>query len=461
MKISSINIFKTQSPQQKQYQGNHYSYPKNGMPLLRTLTQDTCSFSGKIPSLMTPTMEDLINKTKALDIMRFNILRLAEHDIPCPVCGHIMLSVQKYNAFEEKILSTTDTNKLLSYIGEYKKYLHPIERKMFSIFREKHAQNPDKTLHQILRDMLPVAEPKIVHEQTEVLSNIGLLSRDLPKEQQQKISAILQDTFSRILDPRETSRFSRRVFIDKLEQELINYSEIKKKFTKTELVKFYNLEELPKTYSKAELQEYIEAKGEELLFDKHTLLQYAPDTVQKIIEEATKLPTAYNNPNAFIVKYAKRNYKGYNPDQKIALRMLSNSLATIEHIKAHKLRGATTPENLALECACDNNRKGHQTILQQIIENPQMIFNYPSYISRLCEIHLMGKVEKGYITSQNRTFSENSYGILDADLRTLRTPKKKPRQRIDNDKTPTKAERREQRKLKLKNRKLKSKNKTK
>ncbi len=436
MKIFSITINKPQLMQRKNIENNQYDYSQNRLPVLTQLKTDTCSFTAKIPSITAPTMEDLINKTKAVDVLRFNILRLAEYDIPCPVCGQLMLSVNKYNAFEEKILSTTDTDKLLAYIGEYKKYLHPIEKKMFSIFKEKHAQEPEKSLIQILRDMLPVAEPKIVHEQMGVLSNIGLLSRELPQELQQKVSVILQDTFSRILDPRKTSRFSRRVFIDKLETQLINYAQIKEQFGTAELAKYINIEALPEAYSNSDIQGFIEARGGDFIFDRHALLQYTPKTVQNIIEEATKLPTAYNNLNAFVVKYAKRNYHDAIPDQKIALRMLSNSLATIEHIEATKLQGETKPANLALECACDNNRRGHSPILQQIIENPKMVINYPKYMKRLCEIHLMDKVEKSYISQQNNTFKRVSFGLLEADLNPIRVTKKhKTKEKINTTST--------------------------
>lgn len=424
MKIFPINLIKAQSIQRRNLENNHTDYSQNSLSVPAPLRQDTCTFTAKIPSIMAPTMEDLINKTKAIDVMRFNILRLAEYDIPCPVCGHLMLSVNKYNAFEEQVLNAADTGELLDCIGSLKKYLHPVERKMYSIFREKHAKNPNLTLHQMLREMLPVSEPKIVHRQMEIFSNIGLLSRELPKDKQKKVNALLQETFSRIMDPRETSRFSRRIFIDKLEKELFDAEQID-----------IFLSHLP-----PEKREYFR--------ELYNPMDFAPRNIQQIIEEATNLPTAYNNLDAFVVKYAKRNYNGANPDKRITLRMLSNSLVTIEHIKAQKMRGGTEPKNLALECACDNNRRGHKPILQQIIENPQMTYNYPKYMERLCEIHLMNKVEKSYISQQNNTFSEASYAILDADLSSIRKPVRKIRQK--NSETVTKEERRAQRKAAVK-----------
>ena len=153
--------------------------------------------------------------------------------------------------------------------------------------------------------------------------------------------------------------------------------------------------------------------------------------------------------DAFIVKYAKRNYGSANPDQKIALRMLSNSLATIEHIKPSKLKGDTSPDNLALECAGDNNRRRHSSLISQIVENPGMIINYPRYVARLIELHKNGKLEKNYIKQTNRTYSSLSLGILDADLTELNRPLVRKKTKVKSGITPTKAERRAQRKENL------------
>ena len=99
MKVSIINY------------NNNYKIHKNSgiehkpyLPVIKTdISCDTVYFSGKIPSIVTPTMEDLIKRTKASDILRFNILRLAQYRIPCPVCGHIMLDVNKFNEFESNL----------------------------------------------------------------------------------------------------------------------------------------------------------------------------------------------------------------------------------------------------------------------------------------------------------------------------------------------------------------------
>lgn len=350
--------------------------------------QDTVTFSGKIPSIVTPTMEDLIKRTKASDVLRYNILRLAKFKIPCPVCGHTMLDVEKFNDFENKVMSTTNTGELLGYIEELKEYLHPVERKMFKMMKEMHLLHPDMTIRDMLRHKLTTSEKRIIQEQSKIFINLSNLSKKLSMKKGIKVQELITETYARILDPRETSRFSRKIFITKLKEAL-------------------------GIVTKQEMSEDGKVMDVKV---KYTPIQ------QKIMEEAVKLPMAFNNEDAFIVKYAKRNYNQANPDQKIVLRMLSNSLATIEHIKAQKLKGDTAPPNLSLECACCNNAKNHNTVFEQIVENPRMILNYPRYMRRLCEIHLMGKVEKSYITQQNKTFKNESLGLLDSSLSLIRFP---------------------------------------
>ena len=425
--------------------------------LKEPIQKDTVSFGAKIPSIVTPTMEDLIKRTKAVDVLRFNVLRLARYDVPCPVCGHVMLDVDKFNAFEEKIMNSKDSKEILNNIGELKKYLHPVETKIFSIMRADNARYPERTLLEMLKIRLPQSETKIVQQQTKIFSNIGLLSRELPETERIQVQDLLSETFSRVLDPRETSRFSRRIFIDKLKfsfipkQEIINLrSNYEQEFLaqykpKSELKNLMNSIKL-----KSSMENYIDERLR--LNVNKRILTYAQE---KIMSEAVTLPAAYNNVDAFIVKYAKRNYNGADPNKKIALRMLSNSLATVEHIKPQSKRGATEPKNLGLECACDNNRRGSATIIEQIIENKFMPVHYKHYMKRLCQLHLNNIVEKSYITQQNKTYRTESRGILDADLQELRRHNHNKKYNKNDGITPTIKERRLARKNKLKNKKHK------
>lgn len=409
MKVFAINPLQfNKTKLRSNFENNQYDYSQNRLSVLNCRQQDTVSFNGKIPSLVTPTMEDLINKTKAVDVLRSNILRLAKYKIPCPCCGHIMLDIDKFNKFEDKVLQTTNPKELLALIDGLKQYLHPVESRIFTMMKRLSNEHPDMTLHEMLRGKLKKSEKKLIFEQSKTLVSLGLMSRKLPEDKGKAVKLLISETYNRLFDQRETSRFSRKIFITKLEDILKDSDNDKLK--------------------------------------------------SEFIGCAAKLPTAYNNPDAFIVKYAKRNYKGANPDQKIALRMLSNSLATTEHIKPRKKGGDISPENLALECACCNNKRNHDSLLEQILQNPGMILNYKNYMKRLSELHQQKILEKSYITRTNKTYNEGSNGLLNAEevMKELSIPKQKQRKNEKSGITPTLEERRAARKEKLKNKKLHS-----
>lgn len=410
--LASINFNNKQQAVKNDRQPN-YTEVSISLSRFKTLQQDTVTFSAKIPSICTPTMEDLVNRTKATDILRYNVLRLAEHGITCPVCGHLLFPISKHDKFERNIITSATPKDLLDAIAEHKKYLHPVERKIFSMMREDSARDSGLPIIEMLKRRLPMSEKRIIFIQSKIFNRLEELSRNLPNEERIQVSDLINETYERILDPRETSRFSRYIFINKLKNVFVP-EEFRKHF-------------------KGVLSNWI-----------YTDLQDC------IIEEAVRLPMAYNDIDAFIVKYAKRNYKGANPDNKISLRMLDNPLVSVEHIKAQKKRGETEPKNLALECAACNNRKRDESVIEQITENPQMIVNYPRYIKRLCELHHQGIVEKSYIRGQHETFQRESFGILSADLSSIEGPSKVKSKKVRTDKTPTKEERRAARKAKLK-----------
>ena len=215
--VSLLNYNKTATEQRPIPENNRNSYFRFRNPGLLGLPHDTCTFSGKIASIVTPTMEDLINKTKASDIVRSNILRLAKYKIPCPCCGHIMLDLDRYNKFEQKVMSTTTPKTLLKFISELGAYLHPVEAKVLDMMKSVHYTNPDMTLQDILRSKLKRSEKKLIMQQSKTFVTLGMLSRKLPQDTGEEVKGLINETYDRLFDQRETSRFSRKVFIGKLE----------------------------------------------------------------------------------------------------------------------------------------------------------------------------------------------------------------------------------------------------
>ena len=363
---------------------NQNNFP-NTRSIFHSTTQPKCdvfiknepSFEGKmpkIPSLVQPSIEDILNRTPASQIFRNNILRIAKHGVPCPCCGRIMLDIDSFNNFKKAIEPLHNPRDILQQIGQYSQYLHPVEKNIFKMLVKENQQKPKMSLHEIILSKLHTAERDLITEQAKIFVNIGLLSRELAPEDCEKVNKLLKKTYAQIFDKEPTSKFSRKIFISELEGLLNNTDKRLRKI---------------------------------------------------IVESAIQLPTAYNNKDAFIVKYAKKNYKKQTPDKAIAIRLLSNSTVTIEHINPHKLKGSNSPKNLAIECACDNNKRRHDSLAEQIKNNPQMPQNYQRYMKRLSELVEEGKLEKSYVLQTNATFGELSEGVLYRDLSKLRyNPKK-------------------------------------
>ena len=364
MRIFPLNIFNnpnnTQSTSIKK--GRINSFGSSYAPLsLNGPVQDTTTFTGRPYKVIT--MDQLIEKTVSVNLSEHTILSLADRfDIPCPVCKKLLYGVKKFRAFEKRVNEATTTKELLDAILPDQKYLHEIEREIYEMFVAENKKNPSKSLHNILKEKLYTAEPLLIRKQSDVFLYIQLLNKENPSPFSKDIQDLILETYSRIFAPGQTSRFSRKVFKDKL----------------TSIVE----------------------KSEDIALKI------------KMISTAATLPTSHNDKVAFIVKYAKRNYKDADPNKKIALRMLSNPLVTEEHSIARSKGGTDAPENIAIECACDNNRRGNASILTQVLENPEMIVNYPYYVAKLCELNQKIGLSKSYILKNYEIYNSGSNGLL-------------------------------------------------
>ena len=113
------------------------------------------------------------------------------------------------------------------------------------------------------------------------------------------------------------------------------------------------------------------------------------------------------------------------------------------------------------ECARDNHARRHDDVIQQIREYPQMPQNMQKHFDKLINLCKQGKVDKSYITEIAMTYYKLSKGLIDIDVSGLWKHEKKVKEKntkylnANNGTTPTKAERREARKLKIKRQKIK------
>ena len=86
--------------------------------------------------------------------------------------------------------------------------------------KNMHLTNHNMTIHEMLKRRLSQSEKRIIQEQSKIFINLSNFSKKLPIKRGQQVQALINETYARILDPRETSRFSRKIFITKLKEAL-------------------------------------------------------------------------------------------------------------------------------------------------------------------------------------------------------------------------------------------------
>lgn len=416
MKITPIKLINTNFQQKNKNNYSNYSYLNYSK-----LQTDSINFSGKnkkieytIPfkiQYSNPFEDAKAGLISPSDLPKKEILAYSKYFLPCPCCGDIMIPPQLMDTIKSKITDSPSNN--IQLLKNFEKFMHPVEKQIFSILEKNNKKHPNLNFHDILRKKYQRAEKQLVIQQISILSDIRLFSRDnLTEDHFNKISKIIENASNKIFNKQNKETFSRKQLIEELET-------------------FANI---------------ITAKNNDPKYK---------NILNKIIEKANTLPTSYNSIHAFIVKYAKNKYN----HKSITERLLSGSEATIEHATPEFLGGKTIPSNLINECARDNHSRGHDNIIQQIREHPQMPYNMQKHFDKLIELSKQNKVNKSYITEIAMTYYKLSKGLIDVDLSKLWVNSKNSKNQNINkqnknpDRTPTKAERREIRKLKIKRQK--------
>lgn len=385
MKILAVtnNIIKLREV----YKNNHIYYSQYRYPVLSC---DTFTFSGKNSKkdnndndlevarfyYKPPENEPISNKAEE-ELIKDTVNNYANYILPCPCCGDIMIPPNIYYKLQREITRNPRTTILL--LNKMEKYMHPVEKNIFSMIKKEHKKHPDRNFHEILISKRPQAEKELIREQTEILNSILLLSRNIPKKYQQEINNLIKNTYSQIFNQEPQATFRRKKFIEKLENCIEN-------------IENQEMEEHTNYLSPSEKRTYY-----------------------RIIKKTYKMPTSYNSVPAFIVKYSKQEYSHKN----IATRLISGSVATVEHALPSVLGGETSYNNLINECAKCNSTRREDDVMTQLKEHPNMPQNMQRHFNRLIELSKQHKVDKSYICEIAATYYQLSNGKIDIDLSEL------------------------------------------
>ena len=394
------------------------------------------------------------------------IRRLLSYKIPDMYTGKIMLDPEEVKRILQSNVFSSPLKDVVEVLTKYEESLFPTERKILEMLREDAQKSPyiglDDAIHQRTHDAMIELRSK----QTPIFEELKKAAQELPSGILEKFRELVGAAEKKLnaencLVPfsskdlqykleRVTAGIKSRGIPDEIKtiQELINISKsIPEKSTETKgkcssLKKDKNntsnilnkIRRLSRVLSKSPLAEDKELKN--ILLNAECKIRNIPihepfsrkvfiHDLQKILSTledrklarkleiiAVKLPTAKDEPAAFILKSSR------NSSEKIGYSLICNSVGTVEHLLPKKRGGNDLIDNLGLAAANPNEERAHCRMATQLMKHPEAYINCQKYVDRLIELYYNGTlkklgISKGYIIN----FAQKMYRI---------SPSKKP-----------------------------------
>lgn len=335
------------------FKNNQYDYSQYRHPLLRALNQDcftkTITFSGKEEEL------------KYVSPSREQLEKLYKHNLTCLCCGRVMLDPEEIKQLKASKALNGNSASVVKVLEKYKDNMHSVEKEVFEILKEQSELHPNKNFREILQLIKPEYEEKLIQTQFGIFKLIDKASENINPEQKKQIKELINEERNCILNG--DNQFRRKRFVNRFEK---IFKDSRNSATKEHLIKLAN-----------------------------------------------KLPTSYEDKNAFIVKYSNRK------PEDIAFRLLSYSLCTIEHVKPKNKEGQNHLFNYIPECMRCNSFRQDRPMIQQLEEHPEMFYNAQTLIDKLIDFANDGKLSKWYIMKITERVRKESDNMLNLDISRL------------------------------------------
>lgn len=423
------NIFQTKN--------NPVNYANNYQtPVMKTLACDTISFgrsAGNAESLRA----------------------LMSYKIPDMYSGKIVIdpAIVK-QLFEHNIFSGPIKN-IVKALQPLESSLHTIEKEVFSLIKTRAKQNPDKKLHEIMKELAVSHETKLLKKQLPIFERLKILSKDLPAEQKEQFNKLMEITDKKLTKTRINLPFSAKEFKYKLgrisdeisakgnkdeldaikriirfaqqipefttnnmSNELITSKAIKNKKTKSlktvarrrseMLNKIESIQMSSSLKDNEELKNLIIQTRSKIFnipivsnFNRKTFiyeLQKITSTLQdktlakEMAIVATELPKSRQDVSAFVVKAANTS------SEKIGYDLIEGSTGCIEHLIPFANKGKDSLENYAISTSYFNSERGNRSMIQQLALHPETYDNCQKQVNRLIDLYNNGTFKKVGLT---------------------------------------------------------------
>lgn len=355
MKISGFNF------QHKiDYKNNQYDYSSQYNPILRR-QPEADTFSRSSTNITRPSFT-----AKEEQVSREPLVKLYKEHLTCLCCGREMIDPKIITEMEDRHVFACPTKEAIKVLDEYEHTMHTVEKDVFKLLKEQAKISPNKTIKEHIIELKKTHEYPLIQKQAGIFKLIDKYAEKIKPELHAEIRKYLLESFNTIKEG--DNNFSRIRFINGLQKILENY---------------------PNTANK-----------------------------ENLIRLAGKLPTAYDDVDAFIVKYANPKYKS----ESIAVRLLSYSMATIEHIHpqdSKDVKGPNHLHNYVPECMRCNSFRSNKPMIYQLQDYPEMFINAQKAFDRLIGFANNGRLSKMYIIKLYKALRHESEGVLDLDYSKL------------------------------------------
>lgn len=253
-------------------------------------------------------------------------------NITCPYRGIKIISTDTIKGFEKGLAKCKTASDAVKLLTPYQKNMLPVEKSIYSIFKDFALLNPDDDLQNCLQMIKMNCLMKLKLEELEVLDDVDMLTRKLSPQTAIRVREKTTKCRQIILSNCKQDCFKRKTFLNSLE-------------------------------------EIIPKENEREIFNN-------------IKNKALFLPTSESSRNAFVVKYSNRK------QVEITRRLFISSTGSIEHITPASLGGINTIGNFLLTSASGNRYRENMPLVEYIKRHPKIPKYMQMYVNDIIrEIH--------------------------------------------------------------------------
>ena len=294
--------------------------------------------------------------------------------LKCAYTGKIMLPPNEFKMICQKLLKRPNAQSAINLLQGYQQYMLDVEGIIFDILSEASHKNK-RGFDAILKEEAPDALIRLKEKQKNILTGTNKIIDTMSESVAEQVRIIRDEALIKM----ENDTFGRKCPLDKLEK--------------------------------------IQAKGKDA------------EKLFKIYKAWYGLPSSSEDIDAFIVKYSKRSHDD------ISKRLLSSSVATIDHIKSQASNGSDSLNNMSLVTAYINNKKDNLNLgkfikLEEddidIKKNLQKHIN--DVISQVNNPRMPFSKKPSYPISVSQTILEETNGDIVLNTDSLRIPQNLARQ---------------------------------